>query len=130
MGDTKRVKLLVADDDVDLQRALKRVAEAAGYQVLQEFDGLTALATARSTRPDVIVLDIDMPGADGRDVLKRLKGDADTAAIPVLICSARTEQTDRHVGFELGADDYIDKPCAPAQLILRISHMIEKAQHA
>ncbi len=124
-----KLKLLVADDDEDLQRAIKRVAEAAGYEVLQEFDGRLVVPMARANRPALILLDISMPGSDGRDVLQRLKEDQETTDIPVLIHSVRTEPYERRMGLELGADDYVDKPCAPALLLLRISRMIENSKH-
>ncbi len=128
MGGTAKLKLLVADDDEHLQKAIKRFAEAADFEVRQEFDGSTVAAEALAWLPDIILLDITMPGADGRDVLTSLKLHPDTARIPVLMCSARSAQNDRLVGLKLGADDYVTKPYDPKLLLVRLRHMVEKAR--
>jgi twitching motility two-component system response regulator PilH len=120
-------KLLVADDDKDLQKALKRVAERAGYEVCQAFDGARVLDAVKGGRPHLILLDVTMPGADGRDVLRQLKQDPDVSSIPVLICSGRTSHTDRIAGLELGAEDYIEKPFNAALLMNKIARLIEKS---
>src|SRR5262245_57589299 len=99
MASALKGKLLIVDDDEDVQKALKRAAESAGFEVLQEFDGIQVWTVARSELPDVILLDVNMPQSDGRDVLKQLKADPITATIPVIICSSRAAQHDRHVGF-------------------------------
>jgi DNA-binding response OmpR family regulator len=128
MGEPVKLKLLVADDDEDMQKAIKRIAERGGYEVVQEFDGSTVLETTRTERPDLILLDVTMPGADGRDVLAALKSDPATASIPVIVCSGRTDHTDRLVGLELGAEDYVAKPFEPAELLRKIAWVVEKSQ--
>jgi len=125
------VRLLVVDDDRELQRMVQRYADkVGGYVIEQALDGEGGLEAARARRPDLILLDVSMPRMDGRDLLKRLKADPALADIPVIMFSARSEQSDRLVGLELGADDYIEKPFHFEMLFRRIAHRIEKARGA
>lgn len=128
MATTYRGKLLIVDDDEDLQRSHRRVAEAQGYEVVQAFDGLGVVTLALAEQPDLILLDINMPDSDGRDVLATLKTVAGTVDIPVILCSAKTDQFDRHLGLELGAEDYVDKPCNVELLMRKIGYLIERAR--
>jgi CheY-like chemotaxis protein len=130
-------RILVVDDDVELQHVLGRAAEGAGYEISHAFDGASGLALALREKFDLIVLDIDMPKSevpgegpalDGRDVLSRLKQHPDTLVVPVLLCSGRNGADDRRVSYELGADDFVDKPIAARHLMMKIGHMIEKAR--
>jgi CheY-like chemotaxis protein len=121
-------RILVVDDDIEVQRVLKRAAEDAGYEVVQAFDGPAGLTVAAEQKFDLIVLDIEMPTSDGRDILRRLKQDPNTSAIPVLMYSGRDQPDDRRVGYELGADDHVDKPFTAALLISKIGRLIEKAR--
>jgi DNA-binding response OmpR family regulator len=121
-------RILVVDDDQELQRVVKRAAEADGFTVTQAFDGTPALALAAMERIDLILLDINMPVADGRDVLSKLKKNPATADIPVLVWTGRVGQNDREVALGLGAEDFIEKPVQPAPLMLKIRYVIEKAR--
>ncbi len=121
-----RARILVIDDDAKLQSLIKRTAEAAGLQVVQAFDGPPGLALAAAERFDLILLDINMPAMDGRDVLKHLKGNPSTADVPVLVYSGRDSQHDRLVALELGAADYIDKPFESGALTRKMQRLIEK----
>jgi DNA-binding response OmpR family regulator len=118
--------LLVVDDDESLQHMLERMAVKAGFEVSQAFDGETAVKVAAATRPDCILLDVTMPRLDGRDVLKRLKADPATASIPVIMFSARGEHSDRLVGLELGADDYVEKPFNMDMLLRKVEYRVWK----
>jgi DNA-binding response OmpR family regulator len=109
---------------------LLRVATEQGYRVLQAFDGEEALRLVTADRPDLLLLDIMMPRLDGRDVLRRLKGDPATARLPVIVFSARGDHSDRLVGLELGADDYIEKPFDIDALLRRIEYLIWKSREA
>lgn len=120
--------MLVADDDETLLGMVSRVATKAGYEVLLASDGLSALSMAAEKQPDVILLDIMMPRMDGRDVLKRLKASPDTRDIPVIIFSARGEHSDRILGLELGADDYIEKPFNLEMLLRKLDYRVWKRQ--
>src|SRR4051812_12073004 len=123
-----KATILFADDDEEIQLLMRRVAEKHGYEVIQAFDGEEAHALIGQRRPDLIVLDIMMPKLDGRDLCQRLKSDPTTRDIPVIIFSARGEQSDRLVGLSLGADDYIDKPFNLELLLNKIRHHLWKRQ--
>jgi CheY-like chemotaxis protein len=110
-------KILLADDNRALQEVVKRVAERRGHRIIQAITGASALAVAIETQPDVIVLDMEFPDADGRDVLKELKADPRTAHIPVVVWSGRHGHTsDNRISLDLGAEDFVEK--TDAQLLL------------
>jgi DNA-binding response OmpR family regulator len=123
-------RLLVIDDDVAVQRAVRRAMEAAGFEVIQAFDGAAGLALALAERFDLIVLDVSMPLMDGRDVLRKLRQDPANETVPVLIYSGRADHLARLTGLQLGADDYIEKPFEGGQLVGKIRRLIEKRAHA
>jgi two-component system KDP operon response regulator KdpE len=111
-------RILLADDDPTVQRAVQRVAADFGHEVLQVHTGMAVLSATLEQKPDLIVLDISFPDADGRDVLAQLKADARTASIPVLVWSARHDmESERRIALSLGAEDYVEK--TDAQLLLR-----------
>ena len=111
--------ILLADDDERVQRAVTRVAEKNGYQVIHVTVGGDVVARAAEEKPEIIVLDISFPDADGRDILTALKADARTADIPVLVWSGavRDPESDRKIALGLGAEDYVEK--VDAQTLLR-----------
>jgi|GEM_PF-546983 two-component system KDP operon response regulator KdpE len=111
-------RILLADDDPTVQRAVQRVATEFGHEVLQVRTGMAVLSIALQQKPDLIVLDIGFPDADGRDLLAQLKADARTAQIPVLVWSARHDhESERRIALSLGAEDYVEK--TDAQLLMR-----------
>lgn len=111
-------RILLADDDPTVQRAVLRVATEFGHQVLQVRTGMAVLSIALQQKPDLIVLDIGFPDADGRDLLAQLKADTRTAQIPVLVWSARHDyESERRIALSLGAEDYVEK--TDAQLLMR-----------
>ncbi|HWA72650.1 MAG TPA: response regulator [Polyangiaceae bacterium] len=115
MAESRRI--LLAEDNEDLLRAVTRLAEGYGHDVIQTALGGEVLSLALEHRPHLIVLDITFPDMDGRDVLARLKAEERTADIPVLIWSGRMEaESDRRIALELGAEDYLEKIDAPALL--------------
>lgn len=119
--------VLVVEDDEDILELLTFNLEAAGYQTASATDGYEGLQLARRKSPDLIVLDIMMPGMDGFEVCKELKRKSETADIPVIMLTARTEEVDRIVGLELGADDYVVKPFSPREIILRIKAVLKRS---
>ncbi len=126
-------RILIADDDAGLQGMVSKLASKAGYEVQQALDGESALAIARGgqgAKPDLILLDVMMPRMDGRDVLKKLKADDATKDIPVIVYSGRGEHSDRIVGLELGASDYIEKPFNIELLLRKIEYLIWKSRDA
>ena len=118
--------ILVADDEKDVLNLVCDKLKMAGFSTLQADDGPTALAKARSEIPALIVLDLMLPGMSGTDVCKALKSDPATKNIPVIMLTAKAEEVDRILGFELGADDYLTKPFSPRELVLRIQSVLRR----
>ena len=127
VGMTEGRQILLADDDEQVQRAVARVAEKNGYNVIHVTTGADVVSRAIETKPDLIVLDVLLPDADGRELLAELKRDAKTAAIPVLLWSGRYRDSDREIALELGAEDFFEKGPATEletkieRILLRIS---------
>ena len=119
----KKGRILLADDDVVLQRSVTRVAEAAGYEVITAMTGHEVISIAADTQPDLVVLDIRFPDADGRDLLQVLKRDPRTESIPVLMWSASSYDSDRRIALALGAEDYVEKG-TPATLLPKIARVL------
>jgi DNA-binding response OmpR family regulator len=115
--------ILLVEDARDLAQVIARELEAAGYRVLRAADGRAALEIHARERPDLIVLDWMLPGLDGLDVLRELRR---SAATPVLMLTARAEETDRVIGLELGADDYLPKPFGMRELIARVRALLRR----
>lgn len=117
-------RVLVVEDEVKIARLVRDYLHQAGYDVLEATDGLAALSIARAERPDMIVLDLGLPGMDGYDVTRELRT---TSSVPIIMLTARSEESDRIVGLELGADDYIVKPFSPKELVARIRAVLRRA---
>jgi DNA-binding response OmpR family regulator len=118
-------KILLVEDTPDLAQVIARELEAAGYDVIRAGDGLTALQLHAAHSPDLILLDWMLPKLDGLEVLRRLRR---TSAVPVLMLTARGEETDRVVGLEMGADDYLTKPFSMRELIARVRAMLRRVE--
>lgn len=123
-------RILVVDDEADVVQLVGTNLSTAGFSVSKAEDGLEALAAARREAPALIVLDIMLPGISGMDVTRALKRDPATAAISILLLSARTEEVDRILGFELGVDDFLAKPFSPRELVLRVKAILSRKQVA
>ncbi|MEK7773746.1 MAG: response regulator [Deltaproteobacteria bacterium] len=119
-------KILVVDDETDILNLLDYNLKKAGFNVLLAKDGPEAIECARSRRPDLIVLDIMLPDMDGIEVLKRLKANESTRGIPVIMLTAKGEEVDKIIGFELGVEDYITKPFSPREFILRVKAVLKR----
>src|SRR5262249_6106442 len=117
--------VLLVEDAADLAELLVRELQASGYHVLHAADGLTALELHARERPALVILDWMLPGLDGLEVLRRLR---QSAATPVLMLTARDEETDRVVGLEVGADDYLTKPFGMRELIARVRALLRRAE--
>lgn len=109
-------KILVADDNANIRKVVKMGFETLGYQVLVAEDGVQALERVRAERPDLVILDVMMPGKSGYDVCSEMKGDAELRSIPVVMLTAKNLEEDRYWGRELGADEYVTKPYDPEEL--------------
>ena len=119
--------ILVVEDDMQIARNLRDYLEVAGYEVTMVGDGGAALASARGDRPDLVVLDLGLPSVDGLDVARELRR---TSTIPIVMLTARGEESDRIVGLELGADDYLVKPFSPKELVARVRAVLRRASGA
>jgi len=117
--------VLLVEDESDLARVIARELTAAGFNVLHAVDGLTALDLHARERPSVVILDWMLPGLNGLDVLRRLRMNAPT---PVLMLTARSEEMDRVVGLEVGADDYLTKPCSMRELVARVRALVRRVE--
>jgi two-component system, OmpR family, alkaline phosphatase synthesis response regulator PhoP len=122
-------RILVVDDEADIIRLLKYNLEKEGFEVLTASDGVKALERAVE-QPDLIVLDVMMPRMDGWEVVRQLKRNAKTAAIPVLFLTAKATEVDEVLGLELGADDYVVKPISPRKLVARVNSLLRRRQTA
>lgn len=116
--------ILIADDDEDILALVKAVLERSGHEVMAVGNGAEALASVRARRPDLAVLDITMPHVDGLEVLRRLRADAETAALPVVLLSAQTQEADVVRGFATGASAYVKKPFSPRELAARVAELL------
>jgi two-component system alkaline phosphatase synthesis response regulator PhoP len=115
--------VLVVDDEVQIVKLARDYLEHAGFRVLNAGDGTMALAVARREKPDLVVLDLMLPGMDGLDVCRVLRRESD---VPIIMLTARVEETDRLIGLELGADDYISKPFSPRELVARVRSVLRR----
>jgi len=125
-----KAKILLVDDEPDALEVLGFKLREAGFTPIFARDGARALASARQDHPDLIVLDLMLPEVDGLEVCKILRRDPATAAIPILMLTARAAEMDRVLGLELGADDYVTKPFSPRELVLRIRKLLQRLQAA
>ena len=123
-----RVRILVVDDEPDILELIRYNLTRNNYDVTGVVSGEEAFASVRMSPPDLVVLDLMLPGVDGLEVCRRLKNDARTAAIPVIILSAKGEEADVVTGLELGADDYLTKPFSPRVLLARIKAVLRRQQ--
>jgi two-component system alkaline phosphatase synthesis response regulator PhoP len=116
-------RILVIEDDPDIVEICRDYLEAAGYAVATAQDGAKGLAAARGEKPDLIVLDLALPEMDGLDVCRTLRRESD---VPIIMLTARVDETDKLIGLELGADDYITKPFSPRELVARVRVVLRR----
>src|SRR2546423_2718086 len=117
--------ILVVDDEPKIVELARDYLEHAGFAVVSAFDGSEALTRARTDAPDLIVLDLGLPKLDGLDVARALRRDSN---VPIVILSGRSDESDKLVGLELGADDYVTKPFSPKELVARVRAVLRRAQ--
>jgi two-component system, OmpR family, alkaline phosphatase synthesis response regulator PhoP len=122
-----KMKILVVDDEADIRELVRLNLAREGYEVLDCESGEQALRLSRSKGPDLVVLDLMLPGIDGLEVCKRLKADPKTAQVPIVILTAKGEETDVVAGLEVGADDYVAKPFSGKVLVARVRRLLRKA---
>jgi len=117
--------VLVVDDEPQIVTVVRDYLEHGGFKVLTAADGPTALRTAASQHPDLVVLDLGLPGIDGLDVTRSLRRNG---TVPIIMLTARTEESDKLVGLELGADDYVTKPFSPKELVARVRSVLRRSE--
>ncbi|MBC7979933.1 MAG: response regulator transcription factor [Armatimonadetes bacterium] len=119
-------KVLIVEDEVDIADLINFNLQRAGYEVFKAHDGITGTEMAIQHRPDLVVLDLMLPGRDGYSVFREIRRDARTAKIPVIMLTARAQTEDRIQGLEAGADDYVTKPFSPKELVLRVHAILKR----
>jgi len=117
----------VVEDEMKIARLVRDYLEHAGFEVIVAGDGEAALASARGSKPDLIVLDLGLPGRDGLDVTREVRR---TSNVPIVMLTARGDESDRIVGLELGADDYVVKPFSPKELVARVRAVLRRTESA
>ena len=116
--------ILVVDDEAKIVKTVRAYLENAGFRVTTAGDGQAALTAFRHERPALVVLDLGLPGIDGLDVARTLRQES---SVPIIMLTARVEETDRLIGLELGADDYVTKPFSPRELVARVRAVLRRA---
>jgi two-component system alkaline phosphatase synthesis response regulator PhoP len=119
--------ILVVDDEAKIVQIARDYLERAGFAVVSAADGPAALAAVRASTPDLVVLDLGLPGLDGLDVTRALRKDSN---VPIIMLTARGDESDKLVGLELGADDYITKPFSPKELVARVRTVLRRSDAA
>src|SRR6202521_4800801 len=119
--------ILVVDDEPRIVQLVRDYLEHGGFTVLVASDGPSALRSARTGRPDLVVLDLGLPGLDGLDVARALRRDGE---VPIIMLTARTDESDKLIGLELGADDYLTKPFSPKELVARVRSVLRRSEAA
>ena len=118
-------KILVVDDEPEITRLVRAYLERAGFAVVTAAEGREALAVFRHERPNLVVLDLNLPGMDGLDVCREMRRASD---VPIIMLTARLEETDRLIGLELGADDYVVKPFSPREIVARVRAVLRRTE--
>lgn len=121
-------KILIVDDEKDIVKMLDYNLKKEGFRTISAFDGEYALDLADREQPGLIILDLMLPGIDGLEVCRELKKENKTASIPIIMLTAKSQESDKVVGLELGADDYITKPFSPRELIARVKAVLRRAR--
>jgi len=123
-------RILVVDDDKSIVKVVRSYLEQAGFEVRSAHNGETAIHMLRSEKPDLLVLDLMLPDRDGWEITRLIRADANLGATPIIMLTARVEDTDKIIGLELGADDYITKPFNAREIVARVRALLRRAQFA
>ena len=121
-------KILIVDDEANIRQLVKYNLEKESYQILEAEDGFQGLRLAKTEKPDLMLLDLMLPQMDGLEVCRSLKGNPATAALPIIMLTAKSEEIDKVIGLELGADDYMTKPFSPRELVARVKAVLRRSQ--
>jgi two-component system phosphate regulon response regulator PhoB len=120
--------ILIVEDEKDILDLVEYHLRQSGFEVISALEGPSGLEQARKKHPSLIILDLMLPGMDGKEICRSIKSSPLTRLIPVLMLTARAEETDRIIGFELGADDYVTKPFSPRELVLRVKAILRRRE--
>ena len=121
-------RIVVADDDVDIRELVEFKLSTLGHDIVAVADGAAAIEACQAQRPDLAVLDVMMPGMSGLEAVRVIRSDPGLADLPVILLTARAQETDVETGFESGADDYITKPFSPRELASRVENLLTRTQ--
>jgi two-component system alkaline phosphatase synthesis response regulator PhoP len=119
-------KILVIEDDPATLRLVDYSLRHKGYQVLTASNGLEGIRKARKEKPDVVILDVMLPGMDGFEICHRLRSEPETAQVLILMFSAKAQEVDRNMGLKVGADDYLTKPVDPGEMVSRVESLLNQ----
>ncbi len=123
-------KILIIEDDPAISRLVDYTLRHEGYEIITASNGVEGINKAHKEAPDVIILDVMLPGMDGFEVCHRLRAEPDTASVLILMFSAKAQEIDKSTGIKVGADDYLPKPAAPAEIVRRVSILLAKKMNA
>jgi two-component system alkaline phosphatase synthesis response regulator PhoP len=123
-------KILVIEDDPATSRLVDYTLRHEGYQVITAFNGLEGIRKATNEAPDLVILDVMLPGMDGFEICHRLRAEAATAHLPILMFSAKAQEIDKNTGIKVGADDYLSKPADPAEIVKRVGKLLAQKKGA
>ena len=119
-------KILVIEDDPAISRLVDYSLRHQGFEVIAATNGLEGIRKAHKEAPDLIILDVMLPGMDGFEICHKLRSEEDTAQLPILMFSAKAQEIDKNTGLKVGADDYLPKPATPAEIVKRVEKLLEK----
>lgn len=128
MDKIEKQRILLVDDDKEIVRLLRQYLEQAGYTVLAAYDGTTAVQTLRREEVDLLVLDLGLPDRDGWEITRLVRTDERLGALPIIMLTARIEDSDKIIGLELGADDYVPKPFNAREVVARVRALLRRVQ--
>ncbi len=120
--------ILMIEDEKDIADLVEYHLKQSGFSVLKAMEGASGLDIAKKNRPSLVILDLMLPGMDGKDICRALKSNPLTQSIPILMLTAKSEEVDRVIGFELGVDDYVTKPFSPRELVLRVKAILRRKE--
>ncbi len=123
-------KILVIEDDPATSRLVDYSLRHEGYQVISAFNGLEGIRKAKNEAPDLVILDVMLPGMDGFEICHRLRAEPATAQLPILMFSAKAQEIDKETGLKVGADGYLAKPAAPAEIVSQVGKLLAQKDRA
>src|SRR5690348_15242645 len=123
-------RILIVEDDPDIAHLVSRYLDKAGFQTERAATGRDALQAIAAKLPDLLVLDLMLPHVDGLEICRLLRADSATSGLPIIMLTARAEESERIVGLELGADDYLAKPFSPGELVARVRALLRRVQRS